>query len=67
MAQIVVWRTVKQMRVRYYGLNHFGWWTSIEDLQGRRSTMPKLRGRNAGGGIGTWLCKHAVQTTRIPR
>ncbi|TPV78091.1 6-phospho-alpha-glucosidase [Klebsiella pneumoniae] len=32
----------KQMRVRYYGLNHFGWWTSIEDLDGN-DLMPKLR------------------------
>lgn len=30
------------MRVRYYGLNHFGWWTSIEDLQGN-DLMPQLR------------------------
>ena len=29
-------------RVRYYGLNHFGWWTSIEDLNGN-DLMPKLR------------------------
>ncbi|ONG21221.1 6-phospho-alpha-glucosidase [Escherichia coli] len=27
---------------RYYGLNHFGWWTSIEDLQGN-DLMPQLR------------------------
>mgnify|MGYP000078283955 CR=1 FL=1 len=26
----------------YFGLNHFGWWTSIEDLQGN-DLMPKLR------------------------
>lgn len=30
------------MRVRYYGLNHFGWWTSIEDANGN-DLMPKLR------------------------
>ncbi len=34
MAQIVGLKDRKQMRVRYYGLNHFGWWTSIEDLDG---------------------------------
>ncbi|MFS7180597.1 hypothetical protein AB6846_09930 [Serratia proteamaculans] len=30
------------MRVRYYGLNHFGWWTSIEDAHGN-NLMPKIR------------------------
>ena len=42
MAQIVGLKDRKQMRVRYYGLNHFGWWTSIEDLDGN-DLMPKLR------------------------
>ena len=42
MAQIVGLQDRKQMRVRYYGLNHFGWWTSIEDLNGN-DLMPKLR------------------------
>ena len=42
MAQIVGLKDRKQMRVRYYGLNHFGWWTSIEDLNGN-DLMPKLR------------------------
>lgn len=42
MAQIVGLQDRKQMRVRYYGLNHFGWWTSIEDLQGN-DLMPQLR------------------------
>ena len=35
MAQIVGLKNRKEMRVRYYGLNHFGWWTSIEDLNGK--------------------------------
>jgi alpha-galactosidase/6-phospho-beta-glucosidase family protein len=42
MAQIVGLKNRKEMRVRYYGLNHFGWWTSIEDLNGN-DLMPKLR------------------------
>ncbi|MCS3434305.1 alpha-galactosidase/6-phospho-beta-glucosidase family protein [Klebsiella sp. BIGb0407] len=42
MAQIVGLKDRKQMRVRYYGLNHFGWWTSIEYLQSN-DLMPKLR------------------------
>ncbi|MCS5872664.1 hypothetical protein LN650_01765 [Klebsiella pneumoniae subsp. pneumoniae] len=31
------------MRVRYYGLNHFGWWTSIEDLDGNDLMPETLR------------------------
>ncbi len=42
MAQIVGLPDRKAMRVRYYGLNHFGWWTSIEDQNGN-DLMPKLR------------------------
>ncbi|CAM8130734.1 6-phospho-alpha-glucosidase [Enterobacter hormaechei] len=42
MTQIVGLKDRKEMRVRYYGLNHFGWWTSIEDLNGN-DLMPKLR------------------------
>lgn len=32
----------KDMDVRYYGLNHFGWWTSILDKAGN-DLMPKLK------------------------
>ena len=32
----------KDMIVRYYGLNHFGWWTSITDKAGN-DLMPKLK------------------------
>lgn len=32
----------KEMEVRYYGLNHFGWWTSITDKAGN-DLMPKLK------------------------
>ncbi|MDT2662570.1 6-phospho-alpha-glucosidase [Enterococcus hulanensis] len=32
----------KDMIVRYYGLNHFGWWTSVTDKSGN-DLMPKLR------------------------
>ena len=30
------------MRVRYYGLNHFGWYTSIYDKSLQRDVMPEL-------------------------
>ncbi|MCT4701052.1 6-phospho-alpha-glucosidase [Enterobacteriaceae bacterium H20N1] len=32
----------KDMNVRYYGLNHFGWWTSITDKAGN-DLMPALK------------------------
>ncbi|WP_314139465.1 6-phospho-alpha-glucosidase [Buttiauxella noackiae] len=42
MTQIAGLKDRKEMRVRYYGLNHFGWWTSIEDQNGN-DLMPKIR------------------------
>ena len=30
------------MICRYYGLNHFGWWTSITDKEGN-DLMPQLK------------------------
>lgn len=41
-AQIAGLKSRKEMRTRYYGLNHFGWWTSIEDLKGN-NLMPLLQ------------------------
>lgn len=41
MAQIVGLQDRKQMRVRYYGLNHFGWWTSVKGKDGTDYT-PQL-------------------------
>ena len=32
----------KDMDVRYFGLNHFGWWSSIRDKQGN-DLMPKIQ------------------------
>lgn len=42
MAQILGLQDRKQMITRYYGLNHFGWWHAIEDLEGN-DLMPALR------------------------
>jgi maltose-6'-phosphate glucosidase len=42
MAQIAGLQDRKEMRTRYYGLNHFGWWTAVEDLAGN-DLMPKIR------------------------
>ena len=42
MAQILGLSSRKEMSVRYYGLNHFGWWSSITDKDGN-DLMPKLK------------------------
>lgn len=33
-AKILGFNNRKEMTIRYYGLNHFGWWTSIKDQAG---------------------------------
>lgn len=40
-AEILGFKDRKEMDVRYYGLNHFGWWTSIKDAAGNEY-LPKL-------------------------
>ena len=42
MANILELDSRKEMVVRYYGLNHFGWWTSITDKAGN-DLMPRLK------------------------
>ncbi|MBJ7221083.1 MULTISPECIES: 6-phospho-alpha-glucosidase [unclassified Brenneria] len=42
MAEIIGLKSRKEMKVRYYGLNHFGWWTSIQDKDGNE-LLPKIR------------------------
>ena len=42
MAAIAGLKSRKDMEIRYYGLNHFGWWTSIKDKAGN-DLMPKIR------------------------
>ena len=42
MANILNLKYRKEMIVRYYGLNHFGWWTSITDKSGK-DLMPELK------------------------
>lgn len=34
MARILGFNNRKEMDIRYFGLNHFGWWTSIKDKDG---------------------------------
>lgn len=42
MAGILGLKSRKEMEVRYYGLNHFGWWTSIQDKNGK-DLMPAIK------------------------
>ena len=42
MANILGLKSYKDMEVRYYGLNHFGWWESIRDKNGN-DLMPQLK------------------------
>jgi maltose-6'-phosphate glucosidase len=42
MAQVAGLKYYNDLEVRYFGLNHFGWWTSVRDKQGN-DLMPKIR------------------------
>jgi len=42
MAKIAGLKSRKEMIVRYYGLNHFGWWSSITDKEGN-DLIPKIK------------------------
>lgn len=42
MAQILGLESRKDLNIRYYGLNHFGWWTEIRDKDGK-DLMPGLK------------------------
>ncbi|AGF58715.1 MULTISPECIES: 6-phospho-alpha-glucosidase [Clostridium] len=42
MAEILGLESRKEMTVKYYGLNHFGWWSDIRDKDGK-DLMPKLK------------------------
>lgn len=42
MAQSVGLQSRKELVIRYYGLNHFGWWTDIRDKAGN-DLMPQIK------------------------
>jgi len=42
MAGILGLKSRKEMQVKYYGLNHFGWWSDIRDQTGH-DLMPRLK------------------------
>ena len=43
MAVICGLKSRKEMQVRYFGLNHFGWWTSIREKSTGKDLMPILK------------------------
>ena len=49
MARAIGLTSRKEMVVRYYGLNHFGWWTDIRDLEGN-DLMPQIKAHVAQHG-----------------
>lgn len=42
MVEILGLKSRKELSVRYYGLNHFGWWTDIRDKDGN-DLMPQIK------------------------
>lgn len=38
----IVGKNYEDLDVRYFGLNHFGWWTSVKDIHTGEDYMPKL-------------------------
>lgn len=49
MARAIGLSSRKEMVVRYYGLNHFGWWTDIRDKEGN-DLMPQIKAHVADNG-----------------
>ena len=43
MAQIAGRESLHDIEWKYFGLNHFGWWTSIKDKKTGEDLMPKIR------------------------
>ena len=57
MAEIVGLSSRKEMDIKYYGLNHFGWWTSIKDKEGN-DLMPKIKEHVAKYGYNVMSGEH---------
>ena len=56
MANMVGLKSRKEMRVGYYGLNHFGWWHKIHDKDGN-DLMPEIKKYMAANGFADGLAK----------
>lgn len=57
MAEIVGLKSRKDMIVKYFGLNHFGWWSSITDKEGN-DLMPKIKEHVLKHGYEVNVCEH---------
>ena len=57
MAEILGLSSRKDMEIKYYGLNHFGWWTSIKDKEGN-DLMPKIKEHVAKYGYSVNIDEH---------
>lgn len=43
MVDILGYKKRSDIVTRYYGLNHFGWWTDVRDAKSGKDLMPRLR------------------------
>ena len=57
----IVGKTPQDLDVRYYGLNHFGWWTSVKDKDGTDYT-PQLIDYVSKNG---YLTQKAIETQHM--
>ncbi|MEG0470134.1 MAG: 6-phospho-alpha-glucosidase [Longicatena sp.] len=60
MAEILGIKDRKKLDITYYGLNHFGWWTSVKDLDGN-DLMPELKKHISKNGynVDTQMYQHS--------
>jgi len=58
----IVGKTYDDLDVRYFGLNHFGWWTSVKDVHTGEDYMPKLREYVSENG---YLTQKAIDTQHM--
>lgn len=57
----IVGKTPKDLDVRYYGLNHFGWWTSVKDHDGTDYTQQLIDYVSKNG----YLTQKAIETQHM--
>ena len=58
----IVGKEYDDLDVRYFGLNHFGWWTSVKDKTTGEDYMPKLIKYVAENG---YLTQKAIETQHM--
>lgn len=58
----IVGKEYDDLAVRYFGLNHFGWWTSVKDKTTGEDYMPKLIKYVAENG---YLTQKAIETQHM--